>query len=95
MSDVERNKGRLIPTGVDTMDLTDDDWEFYEENGLVFVNGNFYEVQWEVKRDTCSDYFADVTENPDGSIDFHTMHYNGGGHWTGVVEEALNKGDNK
>ena len=27
--------------------------------------------------------------NEDGSIDFHTYHYNGGGHWTEVVEEAL------
>ena len=91
MSEVERNKGKLIPTGIDTELFNEEDFDNLFENGFVEINGEIYEVQWEVKRDTCSDYFADVTENPDGSIDFHTMHYNGGGHWTEVVEEALNK----
>lgn len=91
MSEVERNRGKLIPTGIDTELFSEDDFDNLFENGFVEINGEIYEVQWEVKRDTCSDYFADVIENPDGSIDFHTMHYNGGGHWTKVVEEALNR----
>ena len=91
MSEVERNKGKLIPTGIDTELFNEDDFDNLFENGFVEINGEIYEVQWEVERDTCSDYFADVTENTDGSIDFHTMHYNGGGHWTEVVEDALNR----
>lgn len=90
MSEVERNKGKLIPTGIDTEHFTDDDYESCEENGLVRIDGELYEVIWEVRRDTDTpDYFADVKVNQDGSIDFHTMHYNGGGHWTEVVENAL------
>ena len=92
MSEVERNKGKLIPTGIDTELFNEEDFDNLFENGFVEINGEIYEVQWEVKRDTDTlDYFAEVTENPDGSIDFHTMHYNGGGHWTEVVEWALNK----
>lgn len=93
MSEVERNKGKLIPQGVDTELFDDEIFEVYKENGFVVIDREIYAVEWEVEYDTCSDYFADVTENPDGSIDFHTMHYNGGGHWTEVVKEALNKGD--
>lgn len=93
MSEVERNKGKLIPTGIDTELFNEDDFDNLFENGFVEIDGEIYEVQWEVKRDTDTpDYFADVTENPDGSIDFHTRHYNGGAHWTEVVEHALEKG---
>lgn len=92
MSEVERNKGRLIPVNIDTEHYTEDDFDDLYAEGFVNINGEIYEVQWEVKRDTDTpDYFADVTENPDGSIDFHTMHYNGGGHWAEVVEEVLNR----
>lgn len=92
MSEVERNKGRLIPVNIDTEHYTEDDFDNLFDNGFVEVNGEIYEVQWEVKRDTDEYGFADVKENPDGSIDFHTSHYNGGGHWTEVVEHALEKG---
>lgn len=92
MSEVERNKGRLIPVNINTEHHTEDDFDDLYTEGFVNINGEIYEVQWEMKRDTDTpDYFADVTENPDGSIDFHTMHYNGSGHWTEVVEEALNR----
>lgn len=92
MSEVERNKGRLIPTGIDTEHFTDDDWDDMYSEGMVCIDGELYTVEWEVKRDTDScDYFAEVKENEDGSIDFHTMHYNGGGHWSEVVEGALNE----
>lgn len=33
--------------------------------------------------------FADVYVYPDGRIDFHTLHYNGGAYWTEVIEEKL------
>lgn len=90
MSEVERNKGRLIPTGMDTEHFTDDDWDNLYDNGMVSIDGEVYIVEWEVEADECSDYFAEVKENADGSIDFHTMHYNSC-HWTEVVEGALNE----
>lgn len=91
MSCIERNKGKLTPTGIDTENFSDDDWYTYYDNGFQRVDGELYEVEWEVRGETdCCD-FAEVTTNEDGSIDFHTMHYNGGAHWTEVVEYAMGK----
>ena len=89
MSDYERNKGKLIPVGVDTEHFTDEDFEAYTENGFAVIGVEVYEVQWEVERANDVPEFADVNVNEDGSIDFHTYHYNGGGHWTEVIEDAL------
>lgn len=90
MSTVERNKGKLIPTGIYTHNLTQETIDTHLENGFVVVDKEMYKVEWEVHRELdCSD-FADVSVNPDtGVISFHTMHYNGGVHWTEVVQEAL------
>lgn len=89
MSTVERNKGKLIPQNIDTELFDDEASKAYEENGFVVIDGEIYAVEWKVKRETDCDYFADVKQNEDGSIDFLTYHYNGGGHWTEVVEDAL------
>ena len=89
MSDYERNKGKLIPVGVDTENFSDEDFEAYTENGFAVIDGGVYAVQWEVERANDVPEFADVHVNEDGSIDFHTYHYNGGGHWTEVIEDAL------
>lgn len=89
MSEMERNKGKLISTGIDTEHFSDEDWDTYQENGFAVIDGEIYEVEWEVKRDCEGIEFADVKVNKDGSIDFHTYHYNGGAHWTEVVESKL------
>lgn len=91
MSEMEWNKGKLIPAGVDTEHFTEDEFEAYQENGFVVIDGEIYEVQWEAQRQELYD-FAHVKQNEDGSIDFNTYHYNGGGHWTEVVEDALENG---
>lgn len=92
MSEYERNKGKLIPQNIDTELFDDEAFEAYEENGFVVIDGEIYQVEWEVER--FRDYvgFADVSVDENtGIISFHTLHYNGGGHWTEVVEEALSK----
>lgn len=89
MSEMERNKGKLIPVDVDTEHFTEEDYETYQENGFVVFDKEIYEVEWHIKRDTdCCD-IVDVIENSDGTINFHTYHYNGGAHWTELVEDAL------
>lgn len=88
MSEMEHNKGKLIPIGVDTEHFTEEDYEYYTEHGYTVIDVEIYEVEWESKHENLSD-FAYVTENDDGSIDFHTYHYNGCAHWTDVVEDAL------
>ena len=89
MSTVERNKGKLVPVGVDTEHFTDDDWDTYTENGFMVIDGEVYEVIYEVEAEKDCSYFAEVTCNSDGSIDFHTLHYNGGGSLEEVIETAL------
>lgn len=88
MSDMEHNKGKLIPTNIDTELFDEDAFEQYTDNGFVVLDGEIYSVEWEIKRGELYD-FAYVDEHEDGSISFNTWHYNGGGHWTEVVEEAL------
>lgn len=56
---------------------------------LCKVGDGWYKVVWEVEAETDAPEFVDVKENEDGTIDFHSYHYNGGGHWTEVVERAL------
>lgn len=90
MSEMEHNKGKLIPTNIDTELFDEEAFEQYTENGFVVIDGEIYSVEWEVKRGELYD-FAYVDEHEDGSISFNTWHYNGGGHWTEVVEDALNE----
>lgn len=91
MSENERNKGKLIPTGIDTELFSDDDFEAYLENGFEIIDGEIYEVEWEVRRETDCNEFAEVIENEDGTINFHTYHHNGGGHWTELVVDELKR----
>lgn len=91
MSEMERNKGKLIPIGVDTELFSEEDFETYQENGFMVIDNEIYEVKWFVRRDTDCYDFAEVRENDDGSIDFHTYHYNGGACLEEVIEGKLKK----
>jgi len=75
MSEMERNKGKLISVSVDTENFTDEDYDTYRENGFMVIDGEIFEVEWEVKGDT-DPVLYEVIDNPDGTIDFHTHHYN-------------------
>lgn len=109
MSEMEHNKGKLIPFEMteevaeslvqeknevlDTNYYTSyiaqvaEDYTWYDED-LCRINGKWYKAQFEIQRGELYG-FAEAKENEDGSIDFNTFHYNGGGHWTEVVEGAL------
>lgn len=91
MSDYERNKGRLKYAGIDTENFTDADFETYQDNGFAVIDGEIYEVKWEIKGVRDEPDWAEVKEDEDGWISFHTYHYNGGAHWTEVVEGALDR----
>lgn len=110
MSEMEHNKGKLIPFDLTEevakalveakgelldefyetyLEQVSDDYTWYDEN-LCKVNDKWYKVEFEVKRGELYG-FAEAKLNKDGSIDFNTYHYNGGGHWTEVVEGALDE----
>lgn len=88
MSHTERNKGRLYPMFIDTENFDDEAFETYEENGFVVIDREIYKPDWDVKGSE-GEYFADVKVDDRGVIHFHTLHHNGGAHWTEVVESAL------
>lgn len=92
MSDMEHNKGRLIPTGIDLELYDEDAIEELYENDIVIIDGEAYKVEWEIECGELYD-FAYVDQHEDGSISFNTWHYNGAAHWTEIVENALNEKD--
>ena len=109
MSEMEHNKGKLIPFEMNEevakalveakgeslesyynsyLEQMSDDYTWYDED-LAKVAGKWYKVEFEIKAGELLYGFAEAKENEDGSINFDTYHYNGGGHWTEVVEGAL------
>lgn len=60
----------------------------YNSNFEV-IDGKIYKVVWEVKGGDELPELLDLTRHSDGTIEFETYHYNGGAHWTEVVEGAL------
>ena len=107
MSEMERNKGRLIPVNksIDEIvySLTDNigsydskkEWfdDYCHDYGYCTINGKVFEVFFEVRHDAYLE-FCDLVQNGDGSISFHECHYNGGAYWTEVVSDALEKIEN-
>lgn len=95
MSETERNKGILKPLFVANLMQRDHLVAYLDENydTKILIDGWIYDVLYEVRRDTDAYDFADVVRNPDGTISFHTMHYNGGGCLSDVIVGALKKLD--
>jgi len=111
MSQMEHNKGKLIPFDLteavakdlviakegteDNLDYptyleqVSDDPSWYDE-GLVRIGNKWYKVEFEIERGEIYG-FAHAKKGEDGVIEFDTYHYNGGGHWTEVVENALER----
>ena len=108
MSEMEHNKGKLIPFSLTEeiakalveakgeslesdyssyLEQLETDYTWYDDD-LVYMSGGYYKVDFEIKGGELYG-FAEAKQNEDGSIDFNTYHYNGGAHWSEVVERAL------
>jgi len=106
MSEMEHNKGKLIPFDLTEevakalveakkeeleyetyLDQVESDYTWYNED-IAYVGGKYYKAEFEIKSGELYG-FASAKVNEDGTIDFNTYHYNGGAHWTEVVERAL------
>lgn len=105
MSDYERNRGKLIPIELTedkareicadlNIQISDyyDNWidclleeRFYD---YLRISNAFYKLE-DYKREEEPQEWADITKNNDGSFSFDTYHYNGGGHWTELLEDKL------
>lgn len=90
MSEMERNKGRLYPSTIDTSNWTESDWDnVYDNEDILVVNKKLYHVIYEVRRDWDCPEFYDVDVDDDGTIYFHTYHHNGGGSLSEAIEYGL------
>lgn len=94
MSDMERNKGKLIPSSMEEVlesfpDASIGDLPWDTDGKYTVISGVVYEVEWEVDGEVDFQEFVDVSKNEDGSFNFHTYHYNGGAHWTELLEDKL------
>ena len=103
MSQDEINTGKLIPTNLSFNELKDmcDKWE-YEIKTESDLREAIYELElpyiqfnekwYKLEDHKCSNdmYGCELYHNEDGSIDFWTLHYNGGAHWSELVGDKLN-----
>ena len=67
--------------------ITDDPYHY----GVQRINGKFYTVEFKIEGGDAIDEWCNIIKNDDGSIDFDTYHYNGGAHWTELLEDKLPK----
>jgi hypothetical protein len=88
MSEMEYNKGVLEPSGIDTELFDEDAFENAQDMGLVRIHDELYIPHWEVKRGELNG-MNNTTVDEAGFIHFETYHYNGGAHWTELVEEKV------
>lgn len=95
MSSLERNRGNLYEVGLASEMQGDmDEFEFCDylaEKDMLHIGDKIYTVVWYVKSDRDCSFFAEVKEQDDGTIDFHTMHYNGGGSLEEVLEPYIKR----
>ena len=67
-------------------------WEWLRDEGedacgVCRIDGKFYKIEME---DVDSDpEYCNVTKNNDGTYSFESYHYNGGAHWTELLEGKL------
>jgi hypothetical protein len=109
MSETEINRGRLVPDirlpaaiaevvvlsvpkwAASKVDAFTDDPANY---GYEYINNVYYKLE----DHSCEDDTDDICElnlNTDnGEITFMTKHYNGGGHWTELIESKLKENSN-
>lgn len=73
-------------------DVREAAFEIYDEGipEYVEIKKQFYEVINHLSIPGYED-LCELRINGDGTIDFLTMHYNGGGHWTELIEDKLEK----
>jgi hypothetical protein len=85
-------KDYLLGRGHD-VDLFDATADNYEIETIVKLKGKLYEVQ-ELFEGEPDPYYTEVELMKDGSYTFETQYYNGGTHWTELVEDELkNRGE--
>jgi len=93
MSQMEYNKGTLVETElVDILvqypEADPDDLEWTTDQEFVKIADRYFFVKFDNKRDELEE-INNLTDEGLGVYKFETYHYNGGAHWTELVEKKL------
>lgn len=62
----------------------------YHDDEYCILNGKLYEIV-KLEDSDPEDYYCHITNNPDGTISFETMFYDGGTCWQEMVEDELSE----
>lgn len=91
MSELERNKGKLIPVTladilIEYPNIEVDEIDYNTDGKFITHDGQYYRVIFEVEssHDLCMSH---VSKNSDGTIDFHIIHHNGSCSWTELLDD--------
>lgn len=106
MSEMEYNKGRLVKELRSIKEVAEDeiilcpkyynskeeyflDCFIYETDNYILLDDILYRVEWDVRQGEL-DQINNVSLDGEDIL-FETYHYNGGGHWSELVESKINK----
>lgn len=106
MSEMEYNKGRLVKELRSVKDVAEDEIILYpkyynskeeyfldcfihETDNYILLDDTLYRVEWDVRQGELDQINNVSLEGED--ILFETYHYNGGGHWSELVESKIKK----
>lgn len=106
MSRMEYNKGCLVKESRTIKQVANDeifvcpkyykskvkyflDCFIHETDNYTMINDILYRIEWDVK-DGELDQINNVSKEGEDII-FETYHYNGGGHWSELVESKIKK----
>ena len=85
------NAVKYVEDYYDSIEEMGEDYKDYlEEIYMKKLNGVWYRVTDRVTYGEDGD-ICNLTKQPDGTIDFFTQHYNGGGDWSDELEYNLEK----
>lgn len=92
MSTVERNKGKLIPIDQSKVIDNEESPSYFDFRwNHIKIHGVWYKIEKSIETDYDCDYFCEIHDNNDGTFNFHSMHYNGGGSLSEVLGDEMKK----
>jgi hypothetical protein len=92
MSYQELNKGMLLPVSkkmIEGMGKQGYDEEWFLDNDYIEIDGKWFKMYFDIQRQDISTGHTDYEINSGGSIEFLTIHYNGGAGIEEVLTDML------
>ena len=88
MSNIGRIKGKLYPSGIDTEHFTEEDYESLIKDGMIVIDGEVYEVEYDIDDDVIVP-FTDLVFLENGCVLFDAVYYSDQESLQTLVDEAV------